>query len=66
MVPREGVWNDVKRIDTIESARTRLLWIPSGQRYSDEGNDLSYVKAGAAIGIRHNGSFEIEIKNISV
>ena len=65
--PQGGNLNDVKRIDTIVVSADQVAVDSYGATlFGMKGSDLSYVKAGAAIGIGTMDLSKLKIKNISV
>jgi len=65
--PQGGSLNDVKRIDTIVVGTDQVALDSFGATlFGMKGSDLSYVKAGAAIGIGTMDLTKLKIKNISV
>jgi len=65
--PQGGSLNDVKRIDTIVVSADQVAVDSYGATlFGMKGSDLSYVKAGAAIGIGTMDLSKLKIKNISV
>jgi uncharacterized protein (DUF362 family) len=65
--PQGGNLNDVKRMDTIVVSTDQVAVDSYGATlFGMKGSDLSYVKAGAAIGIGTMDLSKLKIKNISV
>jgi uncharacterized protein (DUF362 family) len=65
--PQGGNLNDVKRIDTIVVGTDQVAVDSYGATlFGMKGSDLSYVRAGAAIGIGMMDLSKLKIRNISV
>ncbi len=65
--PQGGNPNDVKRIDTVVIGTDQVAVDSYGATlFGMKGSDLSYVRAGAAIGIGTMDLSKLRIKNISV
>jgi len=65
--PQGGSLNDVKRIDTIVVSADQVAVDSYGATlFGMKGSDLSYVRAGAAIGIGTMDLSKLKIKNLSV
>ena len=65
--PQGGSLNDVKRIDTIVVGTDQVAVDSYGATLSGrKGSDLSYVKAGAAIGIGTMDLSKLKIKTLNV
>jgi uncharacterized protein (DUF362 family) len=65
--PQGGNLNDVKRIDTIIVSTDQVAIDSYGATlFGMKGSDLSYVKAGEAIGIGTMDLSKLKIRNISV
>jgi uncharacterized protein (DUF362 family) len=65
--PQGGSLNDVKRMDTIVVSVDQVAIDSYGATlFGMKGGDLSYVKAGAAIGIGTMDLSKLRINNISV
>jgi uncharacterized protein (DUF362 family) len=65
--PQGGSLNDVKRIDTIVVSADQVAVDSYGATlFGMKGSDLSYVKAGATIGIGTMDLSKLKIKNLNV
>jgi len=65
--PQGGNLNDVKRIDTIVAGTDEVAVDSYGATlFGMKGSDLSYVRAGAAIGIGTMDLSKLRIKNITI